>query len=366
MNRANYLGRARIVRVLGVFVLLWFLHYFFFSGDSQPALNSSSRKAGKDGEPTWALIVASTKTEDTTWIKKNLPTVPSLVYTVDDPKSKFKVPENKGNEAMVYLTYIIDNYNSLPDVSVFIHAHKRAHSSDELLKDSMANQLKRLRLTKVTRDGYFNLRCNWDPGCPSWLNLHNSSASSPAVKADEIETMKTAWQDLLPAAPMPEWIAQPSGAQFAASRAKIQAVSLGVWKSWRDWLIKTPLTNDQSGRVWEYLWQYALTGQSTVCPQMDQCYCEGYGVCFTSATKFVVWRAWWREAQDWTMEYLQLKSEGRSARDLKDKIDARNDVLKLSLDEAMRWGDELRDRGEEHSHYGQRFTEEEEKAMYGS
>lgn len=55
------------------------------------------------------------------WIEKELGSLPSLniaVYTVDDPLSQHHVPKNKGNEAMVYLTYLIDNYDNLSEVTM--------------------------------------------------------------------------------------------------------------------------------------------------------------------------------------------------------------------------------------------------------
>jgi len=39
----------------------------------------------------------------------------------------------------------------------------------------------------------------------------------------------------------------------------------------------------------EYTWQYIFTGQSEVCPAMNTCYCDGYGVCFGGTEKFDNW-----------------------------------------------------------------------------
>ena len=59
---------------------------------------------------TVTLVVASVSSEDTTWIASNFPGITAAVYVVDkdDLSSSFITPINKGNEAMVYLTYIID------------------------------------------------------------------------------------------------------------------------------------------------------------------------------------------------------------------------------------------------------------------
>jgi hypothetical protein len=44
-----------------------------------------------------------------------------MVYDKETPSNKYNVPFNKGNEASVYLKYIIDNYNNLSDYTFFIH-----------------------------------------------------------------------------------------------------------------------------------------------------------------------------------------------------------------------------------------------------
>lgn len=41
------------------------------------------------------------------------------------------LPANKGNEAMAYLTYIIQNYDNLPESMVFIHSHETSWHTPE-------------------------------------------------------------------------------------------------------------------------------------------------------------------------------------------------------------------------------------------
>src|SRR3569833_1925652 len=71
--------------------------------------------------PSRSLVVASLKRENTQWIQRHFPYLNAFVYVVDDPHAHLATPKNKGNEAMVYLTYIIDYYEALPDVSIFVH-----------------------------------------------------------------------------------------------------------------------------------------------------------------------------------------------------------------------------------------------------
>lgn len=265
----------------------------------------------------------------------------TAIYVVDDPTAPLKPPRNKGNEAMVYLTYIIDNYDSLPNISVFVHAHAKARHTDDLLYGSMSKSLERLRRAKVLKDGYFNLRCNWEPGCPVWLDLENENNSASKADPNEARTLRQAWVELHPGKAVPQSVAQAYGAQFAASREHIQTVPLSRWRAWRAWLLDTNLSNYQSGRIWEYTWQYVFTGDSVFCPVLDVCYCEGYGICFESKAKFSQWWHWREESQQWKMEYLQLKSSGKEDGLLKEKIHFRDELLKLVLEEAMRRGDQL-------------------------
>lgn len=71
------------------------------------------------------VVVASRSQESTDWVKEDLPDWGHAIYIVDSPSpTNLTVPVNKGNEAMVYLTYIIDNYHNLPLTMAFIHHHR--------------------------------------------------------------------------------------------------------------------------------------------------------------------------------------------------------------------------------------------------
>lgn len=51
-----------------------------------------------------AVVIASQKSEDPTWLDEYFPKWEKNIYSVDDSKAKLKVPKNKGRESMVYLT----------------------------------------------------------------------------------------------------------------------------------------------------------------------------------------------------------------------------------------------------------------------
>lgn len=52
-------------------------------------------------EYSHVLVVPKTMEEDIEWMHQELPDTPLVVYEVDNPNSKNKIPKNKGREAMV-------------------------------------------------------------------------------------------------------------------------------------------------------------------------------------------------------------------------------------------------------------------------
>jgi len=277
-------------------------------------------------------VVASLGRENTKWIRQHFPDLDAFVYVVDDPHANLTTPKNKGNEAMTYLTYIIDHYDTLSDVSIFVHAHRGAKHNDELLDGSMVHTLQRLRDDYVVQQGYFNLRCSWEPGCPAALDLYK-----PVVESSEQEIkMKNEWQRLHPGVPLPGSLAQPCCAQFAASRSRIQSIPRKKWVHFRDWLLETDLDNYHSGRIWEYNWQFVLAGQPVFCPAMHTCYCEGYGVCFGSGEKFKMWWEQWTAVHQLFRDYLGLKAAGAEDLELRQRIEDENERLRRVLEGAKR------------------------------
>jgi len=233
---------------------------------------------------TRTLVLASTKEEDTSWVEAELADMLAphgqlshAIYVANDKTAPLHPPKNKGHEVMVYLTYIIDSYDSLPDISIFMHAHRFAWHNNELLSNDAAEMLRRLSPEHVTRLGYMNLRCHWDPGCPAWMH---PAAIEPNTAKKEEHILAQAWSQLFPLDPIPTVLATPCCAQFAVSRDRIRALPKQRYVYLRDWITRTELSDYISGRVFEYVWQYIFSSAPTHCPAMNACYCDGYGVCF--------------------------------------------------------------------------------------
>ena len=238
---------------------------------------------------TRGLVIGHLTSENTTWLDEYLPTDPSIVpyiYIVDDHSAPLHTPQNKGHEAMVYLTYILDHYDALPEISIFMHPHRIAWHTPELLNHDATELLKRLSNERVIREGYMNLRCHWDPGCPERLRpgtslLDNSKHEERATAA--------AWAEMFPDDPIPDALGAPCCAQFAVSRERIRSIPKAKFERYRDWLLRTKETDWISGRVFEYLWQQIFAGQAKLCPDARVCYCDGYGICFETPELYEEW-----------------------------------------------------------------------------
>ncbi|KAL2862080.1 hypothetical protein BJX68DRAFT_17506 [Aspergillus pseudodeflectus] len=238
-------------------------------------------------EYTKVLVVPRTNYEDTTWMEFEIPGWETAVYVVDDPSAPLHPPKNKGHEVMIYLSYIIEHYDELPDIIAFMHSHQFAWHNDDLLDGNAAEILQRLRPERVVREGYMNLRCGWGPGCPDWL--HPGTLEEDESKQEEIMLARS-WGEIFPDDPIPDVLAQPCCAQFAVSRERVHAIPLARFIFYRDWVLRTQLSDYISGRIWEYLWHVVFTGQNVVCPKEHVCFCDGYGICFGGEDEYNAFR----------------------------------------------------------------------------
>ncbi|PBP15639.1 hypothetical protein BUE80_DR013626 [Diplocarpon rosae] len=232
------------------------------------------------------LVIPRTALEATDWIEESFGRDPDIdwkVYVVDLGDAPLHPPKNKGHEVMVYLSYMIDYYDNLSDVNIFMHAHRHAWHNNDLLGNDAVELVSRLSSERVRREGYVNLRCAWDPGCPGWMR---PGMIEEDVNKQEEAILARSWTELFPLEPIPNVLAQPCCAQFAISGDRIRSLPLTTYISYRDWLLRTDLSDYLSGRVFEYIWQFIFTGKNVVCPKEHVCYCDGFGICFGGEKEF--------------------------------------------------------------------------------
>ena len=252
---------------------VWGLSSTFHPGSPKSQPSNHSR----------VMVIPRTMEEDITWIMDELPGMSVAVYIADDPMASLHPPRNKGHEVMVYLTYVIDYYDILPDIVLFMHAHRWTHHNNDFLGHDAVEMIQRLNDAHVIREGYMNMRCHWSPGCPEWL--HPVSTQDILGKQEETVLSKC-WSELFPLEPTPTFLAQPCCAQFVLSKERLLAIPQSRFIFYRDWILRTSLSDYISGRIWEYIWQYIFTGQHAYCPAEHSCYCDGFGLCFGGEARY--------------------------------------------------------------------------------
>ena len=150
-----------------------------------------------------------------------------------------------------------------------------------------AQMLKRLNHDRVARQGYMNIRCHHEPGCPDWIHMDRPGGDFDFyLKPEEIYMRRHIWEEIHPGAPVPPSLSGICCAQFAVSRDRIRQVPVERFVHYRNWLLRTNLDDQFSGRMFEYIWHYIFTGHEVYCPAMNTCYCDGYGFCFGGRQKF--------------------------------------------------------------------------------
>ena len=80
-----------------------------------------------------------------------------LIYDKENPNNPLNIPVNKGNEASVYLKYIIDYYDELSEFTFFIH-------DDEYAWHHTGSIIDKYNEAVMSNKMYYNIndRCHWN------------------------------------------------------------------------------------------------------------------------------------------------------------------------------------------------------------
>ena len=233
---------------------------------------------------TKALVVVARSHETTQWMKDVHPDWIQYQYigTEDtNPNSNLSVPENKGNEAMRYLSFIIDNYDSLPDIIAFRHGHNTIWHQRS---DAVA-EVNSLNLTTIRLRGYLNFLC--EAVCGEHIRLAEMQSAAIASKNATNKLLSTRSQVPVDAAifenwdswfgvPMPEELVAACCAQFVVVKEAVHRRTREQYVAWRQWLLNTTLEDYHSGMVFERLWHVIFGMPPADCGWGGECYCNIY------------------------------------------------------------------------------------------
>lgn len=282
--------KPRLYKICAFFISALIILYFFFTGIPKHELwrQANTIEPGSHTE-TKALVVVTRSLEVSAWIADVDSSWSRNVYLVneDHPDTQDShsnqtlfVPVNKGNEAMRYLSFIIDHYDSLPDITVFRHGHNESWDQ----RSDAASEINYLNLTTVRRRGYQNFRCDSNiMGCDHHIHLgaiqrenenHHRSLFA-RMQREVLEGVYEVWDSWI-GGRMPEDITAACCAQFAVMKENVHRRTREKYLEYRQWLIDTPLDDDMSGRVLERLWHVIFGLPVVMCEPEAECICQVY------------------------------------------------------------------------------------------
>lgn len=162
---------------------------------------------------------------------------------------------------MVYLTFIVDNYDRLPWSVFFVHGHYLAWHQEEPIR----RLIQTLNRTALAKEGYISLRCDWYPSCPAEIRPHKQDGIvwGPGIERKETErAIAGNWRQIFPGESLPDTLSSQCCAQFAVTRRAILRRPKTDYERMRQWLLDSLLTDEVSGRVFEKVWAYIFTGKA--------------------------------------------------------------------------------------------------------
>ncbi|PGH06468.1 hypothetical protein AJ80_08162 [Polytolypa hystricis UAMH7299] len=257
-------SKRHIVRRLLTFILLLVCAVLYFlirdpSPSPKPLLPPSSENVQR------AIIMGKTRLDDVSWVYKFTPKWMPFIYTVDNEQGyALHVPKNHGRESMVYLTFIIDHYHTLPDTMLFLHSN-RIHWHNDISKDFLsADVISNVNTDLIETKGYMNLRCETKPGCP--FSLHPFSPSAADVRFNDVRSFfPEVYSHLFNVTrdEVPKELGAVCCAQFGVSRDRVRQRPLDDYIRMREWILNTRVGSHAIGWVFEEVW-HVIFGEDPV------------------------------------------------------------------------------------------------------
>ena len=218
----------------------------------------------------------------------------TLIYPEINPVLPLRIIPNRGSESISYITAIIDHYDDLPDIMLFMHGHR--FSWHTLLAQDWT--LRRLATHPPTdpsftsTNGYHALGCleRWRNDIsqlfPTEIDANWNSNNGPRWHESLAARFVQAWSEHLGEAyqlPLPEYVRVPTAASFAASKQAILRRPKAFYEDMREWLLKTNIENKWLGIVMEFQVGIMIANTSHFSVSQERCLCDLYSVCSSKA-----------------------------------------------------------------------------------
>jgi len=171
----------------------------------------------------------------------------AIIYSASKPHEfePLSIPKhfarNKGMDASMYLSYIIDHYNELPERTLFVHHHEENWTQDYPLPFIINN-------LNWNAAKYFSIGNR-----KMYVNPYSS------ISNEHQQIIKDNWYIFQGNIEHTENIFFYCGTQFCVHRDLILQYPVTFYKGLLNWVYETPLADYYTGRMFEYYWHYLLT-----------------------------------------------------------------------------------------------------------
>jgi len=166
-----------------------------------------------------------------------------LIYDKECPENPHNIPVNKGNEASVYLKYIVDYYDQLSEYTFFIQDEEFAwHHSGSIVE--------KFREAINANQKYYNIN--------DLAHWNKPNLITPHLYQILLQWYSEFVEEYIPLSKVPnadDLIYDHRGAaQFLVHRDLIRGLPKVFYERLYNWIITTDLSNYISGRLLEWTW----------------------------------------------------------------------------------------------------------------
>ena len=185
-------------------------------------------------------VVVSRYKKEVDWVSRLKGINKIFIYEKEIPESKYNIPVNKGNEASVYLKYIIDHYDNLSDFTFFTHDDEYAWHHSGSIVDKFDEAVSSNQL-------YYNINDQCILG----------SIKEHVWYCDILEWYDKCIEKYIPIKSLPyeDWTIDYRGsAQFLVNKSLIRCLPKIFYEDLYNWIIETDMSSFKSGRFLEWTW----------------------------------------------------------------------------------------------------------------
>lgn len=244
------------------------------------------------------------------------------IYIVDKADTPGPhLQKNHGREAAVYMSYIVDHYDNLHDITFFWHNDEKVWHNNLLLSWDSVETINRMDRENIMATGYVPSRCDLWPGCPAWIKFNPTKAEHnlDPHRLGEMFTPELFHNFFPDADEFPPFFSGTCCSQFAVSRDAIRSRPKSTYEAILEWVLEYQY-DDRSGMVMELTWPYLFANRGSLCPSMETCYCKTYNICLEESADVEDLANWndlrtRREEVKWQVAFLEEALEATQRSD---------------------------------------------------